>query len=117
MGLLDRVASRTAYKAGGRIADKVSDSIVDKIFGKEEERAPIYSPEPMYSNPQSANINISGSIPDMSGQMSGMMGMAYNTKKCPKCQSVCFNSPVECPYCKEDIRNVAPLKPEELEKL
>ena len=50
-------------------------------------------------------------------QMNMAMGMAYNTKRCPECQAVCFNSPVECPYCHADLKGVKPLTPEELEAL
>ena len=50
-------------------------------------------------------------------QMNAAMGMAYNTKRCPECQAVCFNSPVECPYCHADLKSVKPLTPEKLEKL
>ncbi len=50
-------------------------------------------------------------------QMNAAMGIMYNTKRCPSCQAVCVNSPVECPYCHADLKNVKPMTPEELEAL
>ena len=57
-----------------------------------------------------------GRVPD-AAEMEKLMGMAYNTKRCPNCQAVCVNSPVECPYCHADLKGVKPMTPEELEAL
>ena len=40
-----------------------------------------------------------------------------DTKKCPECQAMCFNAPATCPYCGADLKGVAPIPPEELEKM
>ena len=45
------------------------------------------------------------------------MGIAYNTKRCPECQAICLNAPVNCPYCGADLKGVKPLTPKELEEL
>lgn len=57
-----------------------------------------------------------GNIPS-ADDMEKMMGIAYNTKRCPSCQAICMNAPVECPYCHADLKGVKPLTPKELEEL
>ena len=133
MGLLDKIK----YKTTDRIADKVSDGIVNKMFGKKKESEPEVEPQvqgtpapavqeqPQITEAQAQAIAqqqmaaqqaVAASMPTQE-QMNAAMGMAYNTKRCPECQAVCFNSPVECPYCHADLKGVKPLTPEELEAL
>ena len=133
MGLLDKIK----YKTTDRIADKVSDGIVNKMFGKKKESEPEVAPQvqetpapavqeqPQMTEAQAQAIAqqqmaaqqaAAASMPTQE-QMNAAMGMAYNNKRCPECQAVCFNSPVECPYCHADLKSVKPLTPEELEKL
>ena len=45
------------------------------------------------------------------------MGVRYNTKRCPECNSVCFDSPIECPYCHADLKAVKPMTQKELKAL
>ncbi len=134
MGLLSKIK----YKTTDRIADKVSDGIVNKMFGKKKEQeyegqpqAPAAAePVPETAAPQmteaeaqaiaqqqmAARQAAAASMPSQE-QMNAAMGMAYNTKRCPECQAICFNAPVECPYCHADLKGVKPLTPEELEAL
>ncbi len=133
LGLLSKIK----YKTTDRIADKVSDGIVNKMFGKKKEQEyeeqpqapaaaePVQEEAPQMTEAQAQAIAqqqmaaqqaAAASMPSQE-QMNAAMGMAYNTKRCPECQAVCFNSPVECPYCHADLKGVKPLTPEELEAL
>ena len=128
MGFLDRLTRKTADKA----ADRASDKIVDKIFGKKKtEEAPVAQPEPVVE-PAAAPVDAPEAPREMTAEEKQMvanaqaasaenvqaaMGMAYNTKKCPECQAMCFNAPATCPYCGADLKGVAPRPPEELEKM
>ena len=128
MGFLDKLTSKTASKA----ADRVSDKIVDGIFGKkkkaEEEVVVEQVEEPVEAAPaapveerreltpeEQAAIANAQAMGGKSAQEA--MGIAYNTKRCPECQAVCFNAPVTCPYCGADLKGVKPLTPKELEEL
>ena len=129
MGFLDRVTRKTTDKA----ADRVSDKIVNSIFGKkrkddgnetvqqapavenaEPETVAVPETRPLTAEEQQAIANAQAASAE---SMQAAMGMAYNTKKCPECQAICFNAPVTCPYCGADLKAVKPLTPEELEKL
>ena len=130
MGLLDKIKYKTESKA----SDRISDSIVNGIFGKKkkEEEEQVQEPqvqeqpEPqpqvqVQAQPQPEVVYVNNNpqqarVPS-DEEMQRAMGMAYNTKRCPECQAVCFNSPVECPYCHADLKGVKPLTPEELEAL
>lgn len=128
MGLFDKVKSRTESKA----ADRISDGIVNAIFKKkkkDEEPEPVAPAQPQVQEepvqaapvqpqvqPEQVQVNVSASAMDPE-QVQKAMGMAYNTKRCPECQAVCFNAPVTCPYCGADLKAVRPMTPEELEKL
>ena len=133
MGLLSKIK----YKTTDRIADKVSDGIVNKMFGKKKEQeyeeqpqAPAAAePVPETEAPRMTEAEAQAIAQQQmaaqqaaaasinSEQMTAAMGIAYNTKRCPECQAVCFNAPVECPYCHADLKGVKPLTPEELEAL
>ena len=124
MGFLDRLSRRTSEKA----ADRVSDKIVDKVFGKKkaDEPAPVAQPEPEAAAPEEPETRemteeekqmVANAQAASAESVQAAMGMAYNTKKCPECQAMCFNAPVTCPYCGADLKGVAPIPPEELEKM
>ena len=126
MGFLDRLTRKTADKA----ADRASDKIVDKIFGKKKtEEAPVAQPEPAVTEaaapeqPQAREMTeeekqmVANAQAASAENIQAAMGMAYNTKKCPECQAMCFNAPAACPYCGADLKGVAPIPPEELEKM
>ncbi len=124
MGFLDRLSRRTSEKA----ADRVSDKIVDKVFGKKkaDEPAPVAQPEPEAAAPEEPETRemteeekqmVANAQAASAESVQAAMGMAYNTKKCPECQAMCFNAPATCPYCGADLKGVAPIPPEELEKM
>ena len=124
MGFLDRLSRRTSEKA----ADRVSDKIVDKVFGKKkaDEPAPVAQPEPEAAAPEEPETRemteeekqmVANAQAVSAENVQAAMGMAYNTKKCPECQAMCFNAPATCPYCGADLKGVAPIPPEELEKM
>ena len=125
MGFLDKLARKTTDKA----ADRASDKIVNKIFGKKEnkvetEAAPTQQsapaveevPETRALTPEEQQAIANAQAASM-GAAQDAMGMAYNTKRCPECQAICFNAPVICPYCGADLKAVKPLTPKELEEL
>ena len=125
MGFLDKLARKTTDKA----ADRASDKIVNKIFGKKENRietevaptqqsAPAVEevPETRTLTPEEQQAIANAQAASM-GAAQDAMGMAYNTKRCPECQAICFNAPVICPYCGADLKAVKPLTPKELEEL
>ena len=130
MGLLDKIKYKTESKA----SDRISDSIVNGIFGKKkkEEEEQVQEPqvqeqpEPQpqvqvqqQPQPEVVYVNNSpqqGRMPT-DEEMQRAMGMAYNTKRCPGCQAICMNAPVNCPYCGADLKGVKPLTPKELEEL
>ena len=116
MGLLDKISSKTSRKVTDRVADKVSTGIVNKLFGKSS------SEDTATSSGATVSVSVDQASADaMSKQMTEnaqeLMGMVYNTKKCPNCKSICFNSPLKCKYCEADLRDVEPLSPEEMEKM
>ncbi len=127
MGFLERLSRKTSEKA----ADRAADKIVNKIFGKKEEKveqeaapvqeAPVESPEVEEPEVQELTPEQQQAIAQAQASSMGAaqdaMGIAYNTKRCPECQAICFNAPVECPYCHADLKGVKPLTPEELEAL
>ena len=126
MGFLDKLTRKTTDKA----ADRAADKIVDKIFGKKKtEEAPVSQPEPVVAEtaapeePAAREMTaeekqmVANAQAASAESMQAAMGMAYNTKKCPECQAMCFNAPVTCPYCGADLKGVAPIPPEELEKM
>ena len=125
MGFLDKLTRKTTDKA----ADRVSDKIVDKVFGKKKTEAPAAQPEPAVAEtaapeaPQAREMTaeekqmVSNEQAASTESVQAAMGMAYNTKKCPECQAMCFNAPAACPYCGADLKGVAPIPPEELEKM
>ena len=126
MGFLDRLSRKTSEKA----ADRVADKIVNKVFGKKEkevESAPAAPAEPVVTetaaDPETRELSeeekqaIANAQAASAESVQAAMGMAYNTKKCPECQAMCFNAPVTCPYCGADLKGVAPIPPEELEKM
>ena len=126
MGFLDKLTRKTTDKA----ADRAADKIVDKIFGKKKtEEAPVSQPEPVVAEtaapeePAAREMTteekqmVANAQAASAESMQAAMGMAYNTKKCPECQAMCFNAPAACPYCGADLKGVAPIPPEELEKM
>ena len=130
MGLLDKIKYKTESKA----SDRISDSIVNGIFGKKKKEEEEQVPEPQVQEqpepqpqvqvqqqpqPEVVYVNNSpqqGRMPT-DEEMQRAMGMAYNTKRCPGCQAICMNAPVNCPYCGADLKGVKPLTPKELEEL
>ena len=126
MGFLERLSRRTSEKA----ADRVSDKIVNKVFGKKEKdtvaaepaAAPV-EPAETVEAPEAREMTeeekqmVANAQAASAENVQAAMGMAYNTKKCPECQAMCFNAPVTCPYCGADLKGVAPIPPEELEKM
>ena len=130
MGFLNKLKNKTTDK----IADRASTAIVNKMFGKKDkeegyveeqpvqESAPVQEAAPVQQEApqvqitqQEAQAMAAASVdPEAINQA---MGIAYNTKRCPECQAICMNSPVECPYCHADLRSVKPLTPKELEEL
>ena len=126
MGFLDRLSRKTSEKA----ADRAADKIVNKIFGKkdnktEEEAAPVQRTESAEGEtvPETRELSeeekqaIAQAQAASAGAAQDAMGIAYNTKRCPECQAICLNAPVECPYCGADLKSVKPLTPKELEEL
>ena len=98
--------SKLKYK----VEDKATDRIVDKMFGKKQKEAEVEAAveeQQAIANAQAASMSAAQDA----------MGMAYNTKRCPDCQAICFNAPVTCPYCGADLKSVKPLTPKELEEL
>ena len=128
MGLFDKIKSKTESKA----SDRISDAIVNGIFGKKknEEEGQVQEPqvheqpEPqpqVQAQPQPEVVYVNNNpqqarVPS-DEEMQRAMGMAYNTKRCPGCQAICMNAPVNCPYCGADLKGVKPLTPKELEEL
>ena len=130
MGLLDKIKYKTETKA----SDRIFDVIVNAFFGKKkneepeiqrpqikEESAPPVQPEVKTQVQQTEVIYVNstpqqGRMPS-DEEMQRAMGMAYNTKRCPGCQAICMNAPVNCPYCGADLKDVKPLTPKELEEL
>lgn len=130
MGLLDKITTKTISKTTNRMADKISDGIVNGLFGKKKSNSNDY-----YDSQVDASTGDSGSMTnaerdavasrvaasvDVTGLnegISSLMGAAYNTKKCPECNSVCVNSPVTCPYCGADLKSIKPLTPDEIAAL
>ena len=128
MGFLDKLARKTTDKA----ADRAADKIVNKIFGKKEEKY-VEDPEPVEQAapaavPEVEEPEVKELTPEQQqaiaqaqtasmGAAQDAMGIAYNTKRCPECQAICFNAPATCPYCGADIKSVKPLTPKELEEL
>ena len=125
MGFLNKLK----YKAEDRVADK----IVDKMFGKKQKEAEVEAavaeqqvaaaqaeaaaqPETRTLTPEEQQAIANAQAASMSAAQDAM-GMAYNTKRCPECQAICFNAPVTCPYCGADLKSVKPLTPKELEEL
>ena len=125
MGFLNKLK----YKAEDRVADK----IVDKMFGKKQKEAEVEAtvaeqqvaaaqaeaaaqPETRTLTPEEQRAIANAQAASMSAAQDAM-GMAYNTKRCPECQAICFNAPVTCPYCGADLKSVKPLTPKELEEL
>ena len=134
MGFLDKLTRKTTDKA----ADRMSDKIVNKIFGsKEEKKETVYVEKeaPVQQQPVEAAPATAPAEPDMNQlldeqqkafddlektineSMKDAMGIAYNTKRCPECQALCMDAPVQCPYCGADLKAVKPLTPKELEEL
>ena len=127
MGFLDKLTRKTTDKA----ADRAADKIVDKIFGKKKtEEVPAAQPEPAAAAPAPAPKEpearemtaeekqmVANAQAASAENVQAAMGMAYNTKKCPECQAMCFNAPATCPYCGADLKGVAPIPPDELEKM
>ena len=126
MGFLERLSRKTSEKA----ADRVSDKIVNKVFGKKEkttvgEETPVQQAAPVedVEVPETRELTAEEQQAIANAQAASMsaaqdaMGMAYNTKRCPECQAICFNAPVTCPYCGADLKSVKPLTPKELEEL
>ena len=127
MGFLERLSRKTSERA----ADRAADKIVNKIFGKKEEKveqeaapvqeAPVESPEVEEPEVQELTPEQQQAIAQAQASSMGAaqdaMGIAYNTKRCPECQAICFNAPATCPYCGADIKAVKPLTPKELEEL
>ncbi len=126
MGFLDKLARKTTDKA----ADRAADKIVNKIFGKKEDKQVVEEPVvaaetsvPEAEEPEVRELTpeqqqaIANAQASSMAQAQDAMGIAYNTKRCPSCQAICFNAPVECPYCGADLKSVKPLTPKELEEL
>ena len=127
MGFLDKLTSKTASKA----ADRVSDKIVDGIFGKKkkaeeevvEQTAEVEQEVPAAPAEERRELTPEEQAAIANAQAMGAksaqdaMGIAYNTKRCPECQALCLNAPVNCPYCGADLKGVKPLTPKELEEL
>ena len=127
MGFLEKLARKTTDKA----ADRAADKIVNKIFGKKEEKY-VEESEPVQETPAAAPVAEEPEVKELTpeqqqavaqaqaasmGAAQDAMGIAYNTKRCPECQAICFNAPAQCPYCGADIKSVKPLTPKELEEL
>lgn len=127
MGILDKITSRTISKTTNRMADKISDGIVNGLFGKKKGNdryddstgysdnctsgdCPPASAAAYNAAAMQASVNVTG----LGEGLNSIMGMAYNTKKCPECNAVCVNSPVTCPYCGADLKSVKPMTPEEM---
>ncbi len=96
------LAKKIEKKTTNKIADRTSTLIVDKMFGSKKKKK-----EP------AKETKSSGKSPAESESM----GVRYNTKRCPECNSVCFDSPIECPYCHADLKAVKPMTQKELKAL
>ena len=123
------MTNRTADKA----ADRVSDKIVNSIFGKknkddgnevvEKQAAEVQEPAAAETAVEQRQLTAEEMAAINNAQAASMknaeeaMGIAYNTKRCPECQAICLNAPVTCPYCGADLKGVKPLTPKELEEL
>ncbi len=123
----DKLVTKTSDKTASKLADKISSGIVNSVSKpkKKETKASTVEEKPKKTarskktaattDPEPAqqatrdNTNPSNGDP--------MMAARYNTKRCPNCQAICFNSPADCPYCFQDLRGVKPLTPKEFDEL
>lgn len=147
MGFLDKLKSKTETKVADRASDKIVNAIFGKKKAEAEQEVSNAQQEAIdaqqrqieeqqrildeqqrqmaeqaqaQAQAQQAQVTYvqGGQAPAATQeQMNAAMGIMYNTKRCPSCQAVCVNSPVECPYCHADLKNVKPMTPEELEAL
>ena len=106
---LDKVATKTTNK----LADKVASGIVKTMTTKPKTRDSGNSTVAKSTGTKRTSAKQGASDkPD-----ADTMAMRYNTKRCPECQALCFNSPAVCPYCEADLKSVKPLTPKEFDEL
>ena len=106
---LDKVATKTTNK----LADKVASGIVKTMTTKPKTRDSGNSTVAKSTGTKRTSAKQEASDkPD-----ADTMAMRYNTKRCPECQALCFNSPAVCPYCEADLKSVKPLTPKEFDEL
>ena len=101
---MDKLVSSTSNKTASKLADKISSGIVKTVTTK----------------PKSSKAKTTTeAVPQKSAEpaVDPNVAMRYNTKRCPNCQGICFNSPADCPYCFQDLRKVKPLTPKEFDEL
>ena len=96
-------AEKVQTKVVNKFADKVASGIVKAATTKPKKA--------------SGNSTVSKSSKKSADADPADNFARYNTKKCPECQALCFDAPVECPYCHADLKSVKPLTPKEFDKL
>lgn len=118
----DKLIGRTTDKTATKLADKISSGIVKTVTTKPKKK-PAAKPSTVEEKPKTSARSKStteaveqpkSSAPSPEAER---MAMRYNTKRCPNCQGICFNSPPDCPYCFQDLRRVKPMSPKEFDEL
>ena len=123
---LDKLVTKTSDRTASKLADKISTGIVNSMT-KPKKSAPKAStveekPKTSRSKKSSSTTEFAPAEQPTRDNMNPsngdpMMAARYNTKRCPNCQAICFNSPADCPYCFQDLRGVKPLTPKEFDEL
>lgn len=129
MGLLESIGSGLARASADLAYSKVVNSI-DKSKKKkkaekekEEEAATAASTvspaDPMFAQSDQSPLYMPGGDPTVMPDVpsSSYTAAAVVVKKCPKCNMVSANPPMNCPYCGEDLLSVRPLTVEEMKNL
>ena len=115
---MDKLVSSTSNKTASKLADKISSGIVKTVTTKPKSK-PAKSTTVEEKSKSSKAKTTTEAVPQKSAEpaVDPNVAMRYNTKRCPNCQGICFNSPADCPYCFQDLRKVNPLTPKEFDEL
>ncbi len=123
----DKLVTKTSDRTASKLADKISTGIVNSVSKpkKKETKASTVEEKPKKTSRSKKSPTTTDPKPveqpaaenTGSGNVDPMMAARYNTKRCPNCQAICFNSPADCPYCFQDLRGVKPLTPKEFDEL
>ena len=115
---MDKLVTRTTDKTATKLADKISSGIVKGVTTKP--KAKPAKPTTVEEKPKTSRAKTTTeAAPQKSAEpaVDPNVAMRYNTKRCPNCQGICFNSPADCPSCFQDLRKVKPLTPKEFDEL